>query len=282
MAKINDKALYVSASEAVTPPKVVTSEPASDEAPAVEVAVEAVAQTQAPEVQAEPASETPAAVEEPAGKEEEQAAPIAVESPAPAVVDAGVQAAPVAEAPAPVAAPAPTPIPIVAPAVKASYAPAIASGSDEFDALISKIKESGTLTEKTLVAFFEKYLIAMAPGKMMAAGEGVRHQYGLWTTISGILERTTSDEFTRLWNIVLAYFNFFRSHALGERHVFRFPEQWMWSSNEHDAFTRLLNLIHLTANPAERAAGLKQVDMNRTLAVGISDSARQRLANFYH
>jgi len=151
----------------------------------------------------------------------------------------------------------------------------------EFETLINKIKESGTATQKTLILAIETYMEKMKPGMPVDDATGARNQYVFWKTISGLVERAEKDEFKKLWSILLGYFDQYKDGAFHDRYVFRFSEFWHYSISELNAYQRVINLIKLTANAKERESGLKQVDLERTLAEGFSEEARQRIITFY-
>ena len=177
----------------------------------------------------------------------------------------------------------PEPEKVVAKAVaKAPAQPAPAVQKEpSFEDLIQKLKASGTVNQRSLITALEQYVDVLAPGKPIEGDQGARIQYGFWKTISNVLENAPADEFKLLWNILLGFFNAHKDGALHERYVFRFSEFWSQSEAELTAFQRLINLIKLTANPSTRAQSLKQVDLQRTLAEGLSETARQRVLMFY-
>jgi len=153
--------------------------------------------------------------------------------------------------------------------------------STAFQKTIAKIKESGTASEKGLVASIELYMEKLKPGVPVNETDGARIQYNLWKTISALLESYPDSEFKRLWYILLAYFEEYKDAAMHERYIFRFAEYWSWSDTELFGFQRIINIIKLTSNPTTRSSELKKVDLDRSLEVGFSDKARQRVINFY-
>lgn len=151
----------------------------------------------------------------------------------------------------------------------------------EFETITKKLKETGTAAQLGLVRSLEQYLSDMKPGVPVSGVEGARLQYSFWKVISGLIETSPKEEFTVLWNILLMYFNEFQDSGFGDRYVYRFSEFWAWSESDLNAFQRVVNLLTLTRDPSKRAEGIKQVDLNRTLAVGFSEEAIQRLVGFY-
>lgn len=150
-----------------------------------------------------------------------------------------------------------------------------------FEAQIETIRTSGTTNQKNLSNALDMYVIKMHPTVEVSEDEGARHQYNLWRALIFIIDDAPQDEFKKLWNIVLAYFEYYKDTVFHDRYVFRFSEFWQWSDDQLTALQRLINIIKLTSNQETRAKGLKQVDLNRSLDTGISDIGRQKLVNFY-
>jgi hypothetical protein len=150
-----------------------------------------------------------------------------------------------------------------------------------FNVQMGALKANGTLFQKALIHSLEDYLEVMKPGVPVNKDVGARKQYDLWKAISTIAESSASNEFKKLWNILLAYFEEYKGAAFHDRYIFRFSEYWIWNENELAALQRVINLIKLTSNPAERAFGLKQVVLDKTLELGFSDTAKQRIVIFY-
>lgn len=175
---------------------------------------------------------------------------------------------------------APTQAPTSAPEVVVKQLVKSVPIADSFPERIRHLKDKGTTAERGLINTLEDYISKMSPGRPVTPDEGSRHQYGLWSALSTIINHN-HKEFQTLWNLVLAYFNEYRNGVFADRYVFRFPEAWSKSASDLDTFQRMLNLVSLTSDPKTRTAGLKQVDMHRLLAKGISDQGRQNILRFY-
>ena len=150
-----------------------------------------------------------------------------------------------------------------------------------FEAKIAAIRAEGTIAGKALVHAFDLYFETMLPGKPVDPETGARAQFAFWRALYTVIHSAPQEEFKPLWNLVLAYFNNHAEDIFHSRYVFRFSESWSGSAVELAAFQRLLNLIHLTANPQTRAVGLKQVDLGRSLGDFFTEEDRQRLITFY-
>lgn len=150
------------------------------------------------------------------------------------------------------------------------------------DDYLIDLKENGTTTQKNLIAALDKYLEDLKPRKPIANNKGADTQYLFWKTLWSVVEHSTQEEFKSLWTIVLAYFDKYKNDAFNERYVYRFAEYWNANVDELTAFQRLLNLIHLTADPKQRSLGLKQVNVDKSLEMIFSEQGRQKVLNFYH
>lgn len=152
----------------------------------------------------------------------------------------------------------------------------------EFTKLIDDLKVSGTSTQKILITSIEKYIDTMTPGKPVKDDAGAKSQYDLWKIISYLAEQAPGDEFKKLWNILLAYFEEYKDGVFHDRYIYRFSEFWVWPEHELNGMHRILNLVKLTCNPADRGHGLKNVSLDRSLTEGFSEEARQRITTFYN
>lgn len=150
------------------------------------------------------------------------------------------------------------------------------------DDYINDLKQNGTTTQKNLIAALDKYLDDMKPRKPIANNKGADTQHLFWKTLWSVIEHSSQEEFKSLWTIVLAYFDKFKNDAFNERYVYRFAEYWNANVDELSAYQRLLNLIHLTADPKQRTLGLKQVNVDKSLELIFSEQGRQKVLSFYH
>lgn len=151
----------------------------------------------------------------------------------------------------------------------------------DFETLISQLKQSGTAPQKNLINALENYVGFMMPGNAISDDAGARQQYMLWKALIFVIDESPSDEFKKLWNIVLAFFEEYKKTVFHDRYVFRFSEFWQWSDTDLTAMQRIINIIKLTCNPDTRTTGIRKVDLNRSLETGISDNGRQKLVSFY-
>ena len=201
-------------------------------------------------------------------------------APAPAheIVSAPVPSpTPVNVTPMAVVVPKPTPVPVVA-------APApIASGSGLANRL-ELLKKEGSAREKALINFLENYINNMMPGKPVDEKAGATHQQTLWRTLQSVVERSSGDEFRKLFSLALDIFaeHQHRKGAFYDKYVFRFVEHLTFDKDEQKAFLGLLNLLILTANRNTRSIGIKSVDIMRVAnTAGFTEQGRQNLISFF-
>lgn len=188
--------------------------------------------------------------------------PVLTESSAPKVIETTKQAVAVSTTAAPTASPTP-------------------SAPLDFESAIAKLKVSGTENEKNVIAQLEQYMEDVKPGKPVDGIAGARAQANLWRLIIMIIERS-GGEFTKLYSILLAFFEKYKDGAFHEQYVFRWSNQMTLSPAELATFQRLLNLIKITAEPKARQQSLRQVDLKRTLQDVITETGRQRILGFYN
>ena len=139
-----------------------------------------------------------------------------------------------------------------------------------------------TIEEEQLIKGLEKYLEAMKPGSGIRGEVGVNQQYALWKLINEIINVSqTPSQFKTLWNILLKFADEHKEGVFNMRYINRFAEHWAWSREELLGYQYIVNLIMLTANPATRAIGLRQVDIHKSLSSGFNEEARQAIIGFY-
>lgn len=154
--------------------------------------------------------------------------------------------------------------------------------SSEFLSMVETLKVSGTALQKQIIIRLELYIKEMFPGVKVSEDDGARNQYLLWKTISSSVETCDANDFRRTWNIFLNYFNEYKDTVFHEKYVYRFSEYWLWSADELNAYQRIVNVLMLTRNPADRQARTKEVSLDRSLAHEFSEEARQKIISFYN
>jgi len=125
------------------------------------------------------------------------------------------------------------------------------------------------------------YMVAMAPKKPIQIETGCRHQTRLYSSILSIINNLDSD-FNTAYGALLKLVHDNRDGVFHETQIFRFMEHIALPANDRKAFTRLINLMKVTADPKGRELSLKQVSLKNSLEFGITESGLQRMMAFYH
>lgn len=184
--------------------------------------------------------------------------------------------------------PAPTPAPAeVAPAatevadlqaeVAQGDTPEATTGLVEPD-WIGQLSASGLLFKNT----FDKYVVDMRPKLQVAPATAARNQVLLVRTLCGIINNLEGNEFHSVFNYVLQQFVAHREGALRDIAIFRAIDENQLSIEQGKLFPRLINLMILAADPATRDVGLRQVDLQKTLAGElISEAGRRKVFQYF-
>ena len=146
--------------------------------------------------------------------------------------------------------------------------------------LIADTNANGTADQIAIVTALADYVAKMRPGIPQDFNEGARRQVQLWSTIKNNIENVNMD-FKDRWDTLLAFFAADDSGCFSHQYVYRFAEYIHLDPVSIEAFHNTLDLIMLTANPAGRAAGLKQVDLSRSTGVGITPEGKRNLVMYY-
>src|SRR5690606_18288573 len=110
---------------------------------------------------------------------------------------------------------------------------------------------------------------------------GGNAQYQLYNAIYHVIERTPDEEFKKLWNILLAFFNNYKTTVFNGKWVYRWSYNWNWGEEKLDLLQRLLNLMMLTCDPDTRRNELRKVHLVRTVEIVLSEEGRNRIIAFY-
>lgn len=157
--------------------------------------------------------------------------------------------------------------------------PVVAKASD-FESMVKQLRASGTVAEKWLVEALERYVVAMTPRTPISSEVGLKNQLALWNTITRVLNEYEPSEFSKLWNILVAYFRQHKDGVFGIQYVLRFTDKWpMNRLEECTGFENMVNLLKATAN--NRNTVTKEVSIDKSVRECFSDVARGRLIQFY-
>lgn len=138
----------------------------------------------------------------------------------------------------------------------------------------------GTMAGSVIAAVIA-YIPAMRPKMPVLEADRHRQQIALYRAITALINRVEGEEFTRCYTWLLQQFSLYRQGVFAERYVFRDFETVGLSEDERNAFRRLLTLLSMTCDPKAWPLAFKQLDMNKTLAVGINEAGRQRVLAYY-
>lgn len=166
--------------------------------------------------------------------------------------------------------------------VSAANPPALPTAFATFEAELESRRNSGSVTEKHLIAFMTGYLAAMAPGKAASPQEIANHQTGLFRLFNHLLDAAPLAEFRSAWQLLLAYFHEYKTGALGARYIHRDVKQWALGDNYFAQFRAILDLVMETAEPSTRVAAIRRYSFDQLANLGWSTSATNRLQTFYN
>lgn len=148
------------------------------------------------------------------------------------------------------------------------------------DQLIADVNATGSTDQIAIVTALADYVAMMRPGLPQDFNEGARRQVQLWSVLKNNIENVSMD-FKDRWDTILAFFAKDESGCFTHQYIYRFAEYIHLDPVSSEAFFNILDLIMLTANPAGRAAGLKQVDLSRSTGVGITPEGKRNLVMYY-
>lgn len=132
---------------------------------------------------------------------------------------------------------------------------------------------------KGVLEVIKTYMSEMAPKKPLSQEAQCRHQVALFRALT-LTINVLEEDFRPTWQAILKVFHEHRDGVFHERYVFRHFANMALSSEERTTFMALLNLIKLIADPKARKAALRQVDLERSLEVGITEEGRNRIRSF--
>ena len=162
---------------------------------------------------------------------------------------------------------------------KAIVKETVAPAASDFQSLVDKLRVSGTPSEVQLVTALDSYVDAMKPGRPIEGTAGVTQQYKLWTTLHRVIEESPTQEFNKLWNVVVAYFREYQKGVFNGQYVNRFAEFWTRGEDELYAFQQLTNLLGLAATDRQNLT--KLVSIHKVVEKKFTEVGRGRLIQMY-
>lgn len=109
---------------------------------------------------------------------------------------------------------------------------------------------------------------------------GMAEQISLYRCIQNIINRNPVH-FEKLFTALLAIFEEEANGALSDRLRNRFMQNIALGKADRTAFTSLTHLLYITAKPSTRAFALRQIDITRALANGLSAEGASRVMAYY-
>lgn len=162
---------------------------------------------------------------------------------------------------------------------KAIVKETVAPAASDFQSLVDKLRVSGTPSEVQLVTALDSYVDAMKPGRPIEGTAGVTQQYKLWTALHRVIEESPTQEFNKLWNVVVAYFREYQKGVFNGQYVNRFSEFWTRGEDELYAFQQLTNLLGLAATDRQNLT--KLVSIHKVVEKKFTEVGRGRLIQMY-
>lgn len=151
------------------------------------------------------------------------------------------------------------------------------------DSEVDRILEGCSLVRKSQFEIIKNYVRQMAPRKPVDVVEGKRHQATLALTLNAILNMPDTDgHFTKSLTALLRVFELGSKSTFSEHYAFRFLESVEMTNDKIDEFTRILNLLLVLGPRDGRKEAIRQVDFNKSLRLGFSDEARQRIMAYFN
>lgn len=150
----------------------------------------------------------------------------------------------------------------------------------DFDQLRAQVSALG----QNVLFMIEEYMDDMMPGKPMTQEVGVKHQVKLFRALDILINKTSDEDFAKIYPAVLYLFHEHGDEKQGVfsmMYVYRFPEYIPLSTVERETFYRWLNMLVVTANPQTRKETVASLNWKHTLEVGVTEDATTRLQSFY-
>lgn len=111
-----------------------------------------------------------------------------------------------------------------------------------------------------IIRRLDEYVNAMGPNVPMSSDIGYGHQRNLYGTFLKALN-CPNGLHRQAIDVVLWYFNEYRTGALSDRLVCRYSDGGRMSTRESQSFSTLVSLFRTTCNPTTRRANLASVNM---------------------
>lgn len=134
---------------------------------------------------------------------------------------------------------------------------------------------------KTVVEGVYQYIANMRPNMPVTPEDGARQQVNLFRNLSTLFNRVEGD-FSQVFPAVLKLFEHHSSGVFAETHRFRFMDQaHQLGTKDRIAYQNMVHLLTSLSAPSDRQSMLKQIDINKAMEHGVSESGRNRVRTFF-
>lgn len=156
----------------------------------------------------------------------------------------------------------------------------VVDADKDFNQYVEKIKLTGNKELLFIIQSFETYISKMAPGIPVTNRDGAKNQEVLWTAIKNVIENHDKD-FRKSWNLVTNYFKNYSKHCFSFEYVHRFTEHIALSSTDNRLMEEVYAILMESAKQ-NTTTGIKWLNFDAALKVGLTEKSRSKLLNFYN
>lgn len=180
------------------------------------------------------------------------------------------------------------PVVVAAPVVEvAAAAPASTSDKSEEELYLDKVRESGTIEQKRMLAALETFVAQMKPRVEIEPSKGVIFQAEFLEHLLWLLKKDY-EAFRGGWNVLLVYFSLYhgvnsaRSYtALSEFSTTRFLFAWTKGVDKCNCYRNLITLLRATRNKDTRKHDIKTINLAFVGPNVIGEDELNNLKQFY-
>lgn len=151
--------------------------------------------------------------------------------------------------------------------------------ASDFERMVAKLRIEGTPAQISLISALDNYIENMKPGRPIDGSAGVAFQYKLWNALHRVIEDSPTQEFNKLWNLVVAYFRQHQKGVFNGQYVNRFSEFWVRSEDDLYSFQQLTNLLGIAATDRQNLT--KLVSITKVVEKTFTEVGRGRLIGLY-
>lgn len=152
--------------------------------------------------------------------------------------------------------------------------------STPFEQKLAKIIAGDNGRLRDLALQLQAYVKAMAPGVPLTPEEGARQQQALFRIMKNVVEQ--DDSFKEAFRLVISFYKEYKTTVFSPAYVHRFHSDVTLSPSDATALTRLVNLFSIAAGVSNKSEVSRLVNLNATFNTGLSDSARDRVVQYFN